>query len=150
MPKSCTIIRLRVLILSLLALNAECFDDNACLNGNVCDTVQGSVNVCKAPLGGNCRELPDCSNSIADPDLECTLMGGTNDNRICAIVAAVDPPAPGASQLAQAQRKKRSMLKALSSRSFANQCPKKTIACPTLSGNNFECVNPKEEVRLGP
>lgn len=111
-----------------------------CRNGNVCDVYSGDVYLCKAPLGANCRDVTDCSNTIIDP--LCTLEGGQNGNRICAVTAA----APGASQLVE--RRKRNVMRSKISRNLDNQCPLRTIACPTASGNSFECVNTAEEVSL--
>jgi hypothetical protein len=96
-------------------------------------------------MGGNCIDITDCSYTIADPRLECTLEGGENDNRVCGIPTTVEePPAPGPSQ--NAARRKRNVLKARMWKNLKNECPSRFIACPLISGNSFECINPKEEV----
>lgn len=132
-------------ILRQTALNELCLTDNTCYDGNVCDSFADGFAICKSSLNGFCRDLSDCSNTITDPDLACTPLGGSDDNRICAIVAAA---APGASQVAE--RRKRNVIKARIAARLDDQCPKRFIACPMQSGENFECVNPLEEVSLAP
>lgn len=97
-------------------------------------------------MGGNCLQLSDCSSTINDPRLECTLEGGTNDNRICAIPQPPiqEPPPPGPSQ--DAARKKRNALKARMMKRAQDECPSSTIACPISLDSSSECVNPQEEV----
>lgn len=98
-------------------------------------------------MGGVCRDVSDCSYTISDPRLDCTLEGGTNDNRICAITeveAEPEPPVPAPSQAAA--RRQRRMLKARMSASLSNVCPERTIGCPLSTGIGHECVNPDEEV----
>lgn len=131
-----------------LALNEPCLENGSCLNGNLCDVVPDGENVCKSPMGGNCLQLSDCSSTISDPRLECTLEGGTNENRICAIPqpVVVDPAPPGPSQ--DAARKKRNAAKARLLRRMKEQCPDDTLACPIAGGLNYECVNTNEEVSL--
>lgn len=126
----------------LIALNEPCLEDGGCLNGNVCDVYTDGTSLCKSPMGGNCRDISDCSYTIADPRLECTLEGGSNDNRVCGIPTAVEPPAPSQA----AAKRNRKMVKARMLANLQNVCPQRTIACPLQSDNSFECVNPNEEV----
>ena len=130
-------------LITCLALNEPCLEDGTCLNGNLCDPLPEDANICKSPMGGNCLELSDCSSTINDDRLECTLEGGTNQNRICAIPApAAEPPAPSQ----DAARKKRNAAKARWLKRAKEECPGNAMACPISAGNSFECVNVSEEV----